>query len=239
MAEWMVMLKGDAYDLADLAKRFHTSGNKIVLDREDYWLKSSDFSSMASDSDVYDWAVVIIKRINGIARVSLGGGRRSIEIGNVVRVQDDGSRRTFVTLSATICSRTRVTAALTQIDANGQIQAPIVSQFEDCLLALADSDELVAFVLNIYGNEPPDWVNLYRIHEGISKRVGGWPVIMSNGWASSHNQIELFKFSAQPNRVNSTPTNSSKQPKKEVMALAEGQAFINHLVTQWLHSLCP
>jgi len=221
MAEWMVMLKSDAYDLANLAERFHASKNEIVLDGERYCLKLSDFSSMASDSDAYDRAVVIIKRINGIARVSLGGGRRSIEIGNVVRVQDDGSRRTFVTLLATGGTRTGGTAALTQIAANGQIQAPIVSQFEDCLLALADSDELVAFVLNIYGNEPPNWVNLYNIYEGIAKRVGGWPVIMSSGWASSRNQIELFKLSAQPDR-HAAPTHSSKQPNVDAGCQVDG-----------------
>ena len=141
-----------------------------------------------------------------------------------------------------------MTATLTVERAEGEAAVSEPAQtttFEDCIAAHAAQDEFVALVLSIYGNAPRGWDSLFKLYDGIEDVVGGPRVIVSNGWAESVSETKRFTRSAHNRLVAGEevrhigPKKSSNKPANKTMTLSEAQAFIDRLVSGWLHSLCP
>ena len=101
-------------------------------------------------------------------------------------------------------------------------------------MQLAQTHSDVAEVLDILGNvEPPDWSDLYRVHEILLDNV---PQFYEHGWVT-RDQISTFTASANRREVSGDLARHARlkgDPPKRTMTLAEARQLIRGLVITWL-----
>jgi hypothetical protein len=75
MPEWSVRLKGHEFDLEELSDHFRSSERNVTKDEDGhYYLRSTDFDSMADDEAVRERALELVELMNRAAKFHAGDG---------------------------------------------------------------------------------------------------------------------------------------------------------------------
>lgn len=229
--EWIVEVVGESSDLEELSRSLDSPELRLTQEGQSFFLRSTDFKSLKSADDVRNNATEILSLINGAARLALRM-RKPLVVGNVVKVNDDGKRSIFVSLSATMSLRGNTCVSITRAD--GTVEQfrqanPISSWIE-----IAQHDKNVAKVLRLLAGTH-DWVNLYRIYEVIEDDVGGKHNIESKGWATKK-AIALFKHTANSIDVIGDESRHGKkigEPPPNPMPLSEAKSLTETILHNW------
>jgi hypothetical protein len=234
MAEWRVNLQGDELDLEELAARLTSPVTRIRREEGRYFLTADRLNNLGGAREVRAAAENILQSLNGFARLKLNA-QTPLSAGNIERVEDDGLTHRFLTAeSLTFRIREGACVALT----GGAETSEPVQQVDplNALCSLADTDETVARVMSMYGKARGPWKDLYPIYEIIESSVGGEDPLVSKEW-TSRNQISRFTRTAGHPKVAGDEARhgvSTAEPPPNPMTPAEGWAFIELLVSQWL-----
>jgi hypothetical protein len=230
--EWLVQLAGDDVYLEELSRSLKNPELSIIKENEAYTLKSVDFSRQSTEDEVRKKASEILSLINGCSMIVLGA-RRPIEIARVVRVNDDGTRASFVHISARL---TLVGEAKVRIlNRDGTVTEVRPADVIPSMLKAAQSSDSVAKVLRLLGTGTHDWGHLYKIYELVKNDVGGRSKIVQNGWAT---EIAIKRFTQTANspavigdsaRHAVEPT----KPPKNPMSFEEARSLIEGMIHGW------
>jgi hypothetical protein len=238
MAEWLVRLKGHAFDLEELCDHFMSANLNVKKDDDGhYYLRSSDFDQMSEPDAVSERAQDLIAHMNGAVRLLSGVSYRPVEFDVVTRVDDDGKRHHHMTLSATVEVRSRMTGTLIVGETGETMDVLRPPSGVDSLVNLADQNEKVADALRFYARS--DWINLYKAWEVVRDAAGGETELIKKGWATKA-QRRRFTGTAQSRaELGDEARHASEkvQPPKNPMSLEEAQAFVRSVVEAWVRTL--
>lgn len=156
MPEWSVRLKGHAFDLEELSDHFRSPERNVRKDEDGhYYLRSTDFDSVADDQAVHERALELVERMNWSAKFHTGDGYRPVELDAVTWRDEDGNRMHTVTSSLQIGGRSRVSVKPTIIREGGSPDTPRPPSEIESLFTLAERDARVADALRYF--ERGDW----------------------------------------------------------------------------------
>jgi hypothetical protein len=217
-----------------------TSGMEMVLDGPDGWELSADrFEETEDRMAVYEAVVELVDRLRGLVVAKLGGGPR-LEMGPVMELMPDGSRRPHVFARAEIATarvRAYAVGVVTYPDKHGTGASsyPLVG----ALIDLAGRDDAVRLGLALLA-VPPTWSPLYAaldlvIQDQRTDRSAG---VESRGAVRA--EVERFTWTA--NRVWAIGVDARhgrrdwKRPP-DPMSLEEAADLIGRIVESWIDTL--
>ena len=233
--EWVVCIKGDDFDLQELSKSLTSPELCLVKEENEYYLKSTSFNHLMNAGEVVEKAQEILTLINGASRLALGT-RKPLTTGVVLKINDDGSREGFVSVSDSL--NLRETFSVTKILQDRTVQEVHQADPIPDWIKVAQGNENVAKVFRLLANFGYDWVNLNRILEVIMKDVDGTSNITRKGWATKKS-IDRFTGTANNQDVIGDTARhgiAKNKPLEDPMAFSEAKSFIETILHNWLRS---
>ena len=158
MPKWLVRLKGERFDLEDFPKLLCSPEVRVVEENGSFYLESSEFNSLTLAEEVRERGRALIKLINGVSKFNRNNFLDISEDG-VTRLEDDGKRHSYVFLEGTAKIRTKVSAQLTVIAADGSEKVSTQPSALESLLEVAQKYNVVADALSFYREDT--WSSLY------------------------------------------------------------------------------
>jgi len=229
MPKWLVRLKGERFDLEDFPKLLRLSKVKIVEEDGSFYLESSEFNSLTSAEEVRERGRELIKLINGVTKFNRDNFL-GISEDAVIRVEDDGKRHGYLFLGSTVKIRTKVSAQLTAIAADGSEKGITQPSALESLFEVAQKHNVVTKALSFYRDGT--WNSLYKAYETIKGDVGGKHQIIKNGWVVN-SDINRFTQTAQPYRH---AASKKYKPPAQPTTLLEARALIKTIISRWISS---
>ena len=232
MSNWQIKLTGDQFDLEDLPCWFSDPALRVIEQEGRYYLTSSDFDAMEDSSAIWTHAHVLLEHMQGAAKLYRTNFQR---IGLGVMISGfQGCHHSLVHIAERIVFRDKASGVVT---INGK-EIPEIYPHKDWA-TLAQHDEAVARALQLWGNGPMDWVNLYRMFEVVESDVGGQ--MYQAGWVTKK---EIGRFTGTANSMKAIGDDArhakpNLQPPSKPVTLEEARELIAHLVREWLASKLP
>lgn len=236
MANWMIELGGERFDLQELLRIKSLPDIQVVEEDGRFYLTGSVFNSFIEARDVLNHARQTLRIINGIAQLEIQNWE-NVEVIGVARNEDNGTRTQFLFPEA-IRGRARMSGHLTVSGPDGVPKSAAQKHALESFLEIAGKDSEVEKALRIYGSREHSWSNLYIIYEIIEADVGGKTQIIKRGWATS-NKITLFKRTA--NSVTAAGDDArhgkeTEQPPPTPMQLFQANELIERMLKEWLRT---
>lgn len=235
--EWIVQIAGEKFDLQELSKSLTAPELCIAQEGKAFVLKSTDFNQLKDADTVQNKACGIINLINGAAKLAIGM-QKPLAVDHVIKINDNGTRESFISVSNLGVGRVSVSMSVTAED--GTIKKihqadPIPSWVE-----IGRNDANVAKVLRLWGVGPHDWVSLYRIYEVVESDVGGFSTIVNMGWVTKSG-IKRFKHTANsPGAIGDKARHGARHgkdiPPKSPMTFSEAKSLIETILHNWIRS---
>jgi len=228
-------LAGEDFDLDTLAEIFQEGDPKVTRDSEGYWLESADLDPYIDDgARLQQEATALLNLINGTARVLKSSAHHPVTLSGTFESHGpDGSRRDAVVVAsaAELRGRVKITADGVVTNSAGEVTPPGSPTPQIMLLAKSNDD--VHEVLDLLAVSDLDWVGLYKIFEVIRAAAGGKALVSDPGLSDFTGSANLQGASGSKAR-HARPTGTAP---RNVLSLAEGEAFIRRLVNRWVDSL--
>jgi hypothetical protein len=236
-------LKGWESDLLTLADLFREGDPAIAADDEDYYLSFTVPDELFHDAGrLQATASVLLRRVNGLGRVF---DHEFLPVGLIGRFSDETGQQQQVVLADSAQVRDRAFAAVVATEGE-QAAAPAPPPPPGPgYVQMAEADPDAAEVLEILSkpDSPPDWVDLYKVLEILSKNVTGLPDLKGlphlkkMGWVSPA-QVEAFTASANHQGIGGGQARHARMggtpSPRLMMTLIEAQQLIGALVKAWL-----
>src|SRR5215207_384858 len=238
MPEWWVRLKGHAFDLEELSDQFRSPERNVTKDEDGhYYMRSTDFNSVADDQAVRERALELVELMNRAAKFHAGDGYRPVELDVVIQTDEEGNRRQYVTVTDSIEARSRVSANLTVIREGESPDTPRLPSEAESMAILAEQNPRLADALRYFARG--DWVNLYKAWEVVGDAAGGARAIIANGWADRTEQGRFTGTAQSKDELCDDARRASEKYKvpKNPMTLDEARAFVKSVIEAWAKTL--
>ncbi|AMU69847.1 Uncharacterised protein [Mycobacteroides abscessus subsp. abscessus] len=228
-------LNGDRFDLETLAYLFAVGEVQVIYDddQNSYFLTAPDIDNPSEDGRFDIPAESLLRRMNGLARI-YSPGYRPVKL--VAKYTDSNGRDYQFIAPTGIASRAAV-GVPTVSTAGDPIPDPPSPWLDR--LALADSNDDIAEVLNILGgqSESLGWVDLYKIYEIIRASIKP-KKIYDLGWADKATD-SAFTVSANLPCISGSDARHARLEgsPKHTMTIDQGRAYISDLVAKWMITL--
>lgn len=224
MPNWLVELQGQEFDLDALAGLLHSPHLNVSKEGSAYYLRCSAFVSIGSPGEVRERAREILQRASAAERIRCGSSL-PIRLGEVFRIEPDGSRRGFFSSGLLSSWNVRVPHALvTEEDALAFAR----------WVELAERDAKVDKALRILITRDTNWINLYNILDVVLSDVGG--MIWQAGWVPER-EVKRFKHTADSESTLGDEARHGQErtrPPADPMSLNEADSLIRKILRAWL-----
>jgi hypothetical protein len=239
MKKWQVQLKGHPYDLEDVFENQQSKSWSIILEGDDFFLESDRFKDLQDDDEVRQNAQRLIELINGSAKLRIPGFR-SIEIGRVSRIDENGSRHHFVQLKGSVSARSKLRAAAIVAKSNGIVKEKDIENPDRILSTyeLAEDNENVADALRLYGKAELSWVDLYKIYEIIRDDVGNVNDLLNRQYVLKKDLSRFTHTAQHPGVIGDEARHArvAADVPKDPMSIVEANLLISTLLSKWIDS---
>lgn len=236
MKEWWVRLQGEQFDLQELPLLFSSPEVTVFEEEGEYYLKSTEFNSLADASYVLETATHILELINGAAILHFGNFRPVQASGSVIGIDEDGSRKGFVFVSATLTSRARVQVSATVERANGTVESCQRPTQVESWVALARQNTAIADALHFFCEHT--WFNLYKVYEIVRDDVGGKREIIHNGWVTKQSLKRFTQTAQSRDALGDDARHASEKykPPQKPISLSEARSLVATILENWIRS---
>jgi hypothetical protein len=235
MNEWTFRLKGDDWDLEDLAYSFKT-GPAIVQRSDDFYYLLLPIASAKSEDEAFNKAKSTLAQMSAICLVQDEGFRAPTISGIAKRDLVTGKiGGTKILAQCHIVSRTRVRVLPTLIGPGG-IAKPKEPTFAERTLAVAVKNAALRETLRTYISVQHEWPGLYRVFETVQKANNGK---IPPRWATKR-ELRDFRQSSNDNSEDPTSRHGfdpSKPKNPPRMTVAQGRALVQKLLEAWIKEL--
>lgn len=227
---WKVQLEGPEKGLEELSDSFDEDP-RIFEEGEEYYLWYSGFEQLDESADIQDIGEDIVRTVRHLGELhSLR--IKELEASRVVEIQEDGSERRVIHVSASLTATATMSA---RVSVNGEELPPRAeSTYEHTKLALKDAKVQELVELRDKGDY---WVNLYRIYEYIQDNIESEQNIIDQGWWSKSEE-NLFTHTANSPEAIGHEARHGKpngSPPPDPMDHAEAKSLIDNLINKWLN----
>lgn len=155
----LIQITGAHLDINELKASLRTSDWKISQERDGYYLTSDLINSTSDHKEIESKAKQFLDILNGACNL-LHGNHKKVQTGDIIKIDEQGKKHSFVSITASINLRSRVHADLR---AKGD---PIIRPTTvETWIEKANKYESVRDVLHFFNDIT--WWNLYKIYEII------------------------------------------------------------------------
>jgi len=224
MPEWLVKLKGEELDLKAIEELLHSEWVNVTKESDGYYLACMDFEGIAAVDEIRDRARDILRRASAAERVRCGSCL-PLEIEDVFRVEQDGSRRPFSSSSFLDTFNVRVPHAPVK---KGEASAFAL------WVKVAAVDARVDKALRILISRDTNWVNLYHILDVAIGDAGS--EIRRQAW-EAEGEIRRFKQTANSETTLGDEARHGREttePPPRPMSLGEADLLVRRILGKWL-----
>jgi len=243
MREWWVNLQGDDFDLAQLSALLKDPIRRVRQEEGRYFLTADRLNNLENADEVRAAAKAITASFNGLVRLQFNS-RTRISVGNMEeRIENGETKNLYVMPESTSLWMREGAVGVVITEGGTDKTAPQQENPFATWLSLAETDQKIAQVLEMYGNASPSepWKDLYPIFEIIRADVGGEDGLVSKGWINI-TQISRFRHTANhPEAAGEGARHgvSTYDPPKNPMTIAEAGVFIKSLLRAIMLYLTP
>jgi len=226
MGEWFIELEGEKKDLRLLSELLNSPNLDVTEEKGAFILCSSTFDPALDSNAIDERSTNLIEVVNGAAKL-YSRRYQGVTAKAVVRIDEDGKRLKYVTLTARARDFT--------LTARGR------DDLVESWFSIAQADEHVTRALTLYGSLEHNWKNLYMLLEVIEADIGGEGALCGKGWVSKK-KIKGFKHTANSFSAigrDARHGHAKLQPPKTPMLLQDARMLIRSLLRQWLESKEP
>jgi hypothetical protein len=232
--KWYVTVNGNASELTWLMEQF--KGHDWWIDKADseYRLFGRTLEALNTVAEVRAVAADWLALANGASR--LKWDTSAFSLGNIVRRDPDGKLHHYMQALGGGYRIRLQPATLSYSDAEGNFVTPVSDMVT--WTKLAETETAVHRVLELYGKNECDWVNLYRIYEVIRADCGGEHALINRKWVAK-DEIKLFTRTANSPDVTGLDSRhgvSNNHPPRSPMQLKTARQLIKTLTTVWINS---
>lgn len=229
---WEVQLVGDQTDLRLLADSLAEGDLAVAATNGEYSLRAEEFEALASAGAVRDRAADLARSLSGASRLLIGS-RRSISVGAVYRVREDGGRDITVFPESAVMHIRAVPPTIVITNDDGRVEVSRPADPVVDVLRLAREHPTIWRALRLRDSEGLSWTDLYRILDVIQEDTGGFAQF---GWAP---EAELTRFKHTANSVAAAGDEARHgrertAPPLHPMRLAEARQLIDRVLREWL-----
>lgn len=161
MLRWRVQLQGDAVDLNGLAAALGDPPIRVVQEGGEFLLETEELEHLTHRSQVRPAAERLLTRLNGAMRLG-NPSYQNVKLGHLREQRADGTEEISVVVEpATI----RIRASVLPPKILGGVPTQPLGDPARSHIAKAAGDPDADDALDLWANEPHDWVNLYA--EGL------------------------------------------------------------------------
>ncbi|MCW3059653.1 MAG: uncharacterized protein JWQ02_1474 [Capsulimonas sp.] len=227
---YYVIVTGSEHDLEVLMSISDFPRAKILRNRSDYVLSSTDFDGLSID-EIQSSAKKLINVLNGYLEL-LGLG--TIVAQNAFSEQE-GAIRTYAPITVVEDALFKDYAEAFEVQSDGTLIST-TRKHSQALLCSALEDADIGDVLALLHKAQPSWVNLYRICERIGGKNG--KTLIDNGWVS-RTEYELFKRTACSRGAVGDEARHGYEdphPPSKPMTIEEAKAMVYNLMRSWIAS---
>ncbi|MGH2356456.1 MAG: AbiV family abortive infection protein [Candidatus Limnocylindria bacterium] len=212
MGRWQAELRGDRVDLEGLAIAFSDRPLRVFEDDGQFWLEAEELEPLPHRVEVKPAAERLITRINGAMRL----GNPSFQNVRLGLLREHGPDGTTSTTAFVEPASIRLRAGVPRPTILGGVPTTQLGDPARSFLAAATADPDADEALDLWANEPHNWVNLYKVFEIIRARRGFDP-----------NTSELRRFRHTANHEQAAGRQArharlGKEPPQEPDVLAGG-----------------
>jgi hypothetical protein len=235
VAEWLVGLTGDRFDLEELATYLRSPDYTVVELEGRYYLKSPSFGPLAGAEEIRQAAIEVLQVVNGFGKLLLTGHFQPVGIADLNRVSEDGRRDVWVLPSALDLRLRLMPVNATTGDSTPDVRLPTLLE---SWLTTALGHRRVADAVRYFGSTGPRWVNLSKVYDVIEEDVGGEPDIIARGWATGR-KLRLFRSTANNKRSIGDDARHGHEKwsaPERPMALPEAETLIRSILEHWIRS---
>ncbi|MBI4302647.1 MAG: hypothetical protein HY664_08570 [Chloroflexi bacterium] len=234
MKKWLVRLKGEEFDLEDLATEIRSPSFNVAKENDYYYLTSLGFNSLTTADDVRAKATELIRVINGAASLTFAKFQ-GVEFDALTLIEPNGRRHNYIYLAATLTARARVSATLTTVNSEGTEDLSQQPTEMESWVTLAMQERDVADCLHFFRDGT--WFSLYKVYEIVRDDSGRDDRrIIRNGWATK-SELSRFRGTAQSQAalgVEARHASKRYKPPSEPMSISEARSLIRDLLRNWL-----
>jgi hypothetical protein len=236
-------LTGHEFDLLTLADLFREGEPAVAVDDQGHYLSFSAPDELFHDGGgLYDAASRLLRQVNGVAQAREGDFR---PVGLTGHFSDETGQQHHVALADSAEVRGRAFHAVIATSGEQPPAPPPPPPPGPAYIQLAQVHPDVAEALEILGkpDAPPNFGDLYKVLEIVSKNVTGLPGLKGlpnlkkMGWIPPA-QLEAFTASANHQGISGDQARHARMegtPRPEkMMTLSEARQVIGALVTVWL-----
>lgn len=236
MAEWLVEIRGDVLDLAELQNLFNAPMLNVIKVGDTHFIRSTDFLELTSEDEVRERGLALIDSLNGMARLCIGAFREISEAGVAAR-DERGNLRTFKFIGFDAIL-TQPRSSIHPVLSDGTT-GPAFSPFQESVpkwITLARQQKAVTDAFHFFREN--SWFSLYKVYEIIRDDVGSHNLLEKKRWAPD-GDLNRFTGTAQSRaELGDLARHASHKynPPKNPMTLAEATHLVKQLLLGWLAS---
>lgn len=229
MLRWRVQLQGDAVDLNGLAAALGDPPIRVVQEGGEFLLETEELEHLTHRSQVRPAAERLLTRLNGAMRLG-NPSYQNVKLGHLREQRADGTEEISVVVEpATI----RIRASVLPPKILGGVPTQPLGDPARSHIAKAAGDPDADDALDLWANEPHDWVNLYKVFEIIRARGGLDPGV-------SESELRRFTHTANHEQAAGRQARHARlgtEPPTNPMTALEADDLIRRLLEAWLQSL--
>lgn len=227
--KWIIEVMGERNLLEELVKSFASTEFSFIQEGDKYFLKSTDFKGKETAEAVYNEANEIIPLLSGAIRIVFG---HPLRMGNVYRVDDDGTMQEF----GFAWADNELPAFYGNATTNGASISCCRADNVKIQIAIALRNVKVAEAFALFGVEDLNWVICYKIFEIISDDLGGEKAFLKS-FNISKDELNRFTQTAQPHRhAKNSNAHSKWNGHEKPMSFSEAKSFVKRILTDWLQN---
>jgi hypothetical protein len=241
--EQLFQLSDEHFDTEELARLFPTGSVTVKKIDEHYYLQIPGWETPLEDGEALEVGKVALSRLNGIALLELGNFRPPKIYGITKRDPVTGNLVTTrsVLVHGVVRSKAHVNFHLMKEVDGKLVEVSKSPTFGETVLSLTDTDEFLERALFLYGTVEHDWRGLYMVLDVVAESYNGPKELLKQDFVAKYkSDIENFKHHANNYRalgVEARHGLAKEKPPKKKMTLAEAQALIQNILSDWVEKL--
>lgn len=232
--KWRIELKGHKHDLEDLYENQESELWSIIKYGENFYLESVRFNNILDSRDVAQESDMLLKIINGSAKLAING-YVPVARGGVWELDSDGDlSKKFLEVTDTIQLRVKVYSPSLVSEGQNTDVPPKKIEHIKLVADLALANQYVLDAISIYSKGKLSWSDLYKIQEIINDSCGINTILDQSNISKA--QLKRFKHTCQSHEaIGEESRHHSKGHKKpkNPMSHEEASQLITDLLETW------
>jgi len=228
MTEWRVELIGEEIDLKVFYHAFKLGDPTIIVEQDQYFLKTEVFDNLGDGERIRNGAIELVARMND-SMFLFDSSLKSLSVGRIVKINDDGSRKHFVFTEGNVELRGDLSVTPHSVGSSpGNLE-----HLGNTIFQIAKNNQGVLDAIHFFKQNT--WVSLYKAYEVVKDNPGGKEILLNYT-----PELKRFTQTAQSRQAlgdDARHASNKFKPHNNPMSFDEAKSFIQAILINWASSM--